>query len=397
MADLYQDQVQKIAYYRARIIQELAQKGIYPDDHRVSARLNEIDSRLGIFQYIPVGVADLFDAAKFNEDMVRIAQDLKILYQLAYDISVQEYNELKVYCETRLSQLQAMATRYQYKSQFELDSTYLGKTILYQSTGFNAEIQDGICTVKLGTISVEQQSKLVCMFESDAVTPDHVIFTLTDSFGGTLSCSPYSYNKDMLTVPGKLKVKTYTFKNENLGVRTMFICTPSGLEVNADNRYMVYGGKGFVQQGYYQKTYTEKLTGMPVTIEGGGVATFYVLDADYINFEFSEEPKNKNFEGYTLQSLPHCQKIIIEHPNTLSFNFTTNGTIYATCHEAKIKDNNIYYPVPEQVGDIFVEEYSVGDKVNYTLNVTAGTFTDGNIPDIKTIAVKQISILEEFE
>ena len=394
---MYRDQVQKMAYYKQRIVQELASKGIYPDDYSVTARVNEIDSLLGVFQYMPVGSADLFDTKKFNEDFVRIAQDLKILYQLAYDISVQEYNELKAYCETRLVQLNAMATRYQYKSQFELDSTYLGKTILYQSTGYNSKIQDGICTVNLGTIEVEQQSKLVCIFESDVVPPDHVIFSFTSSLGEKLSCSPYSYNKDSLVIPGKQKKKSYTFKNSDANIRTMFPCMPADLTVNLDNKYVLYGGKGFVQQGYYQKTYSEKLTGVPIVINGGGVVEFYILDGEYANFEFSEEPKNKNFEGYTLETLSHCQKITIEHPTTLSFNLSTNGTIYATRHMATIKDNILYYPVPEQVGDVMIEEYSVGDKNSYSVVVTAGMFPDGNLPDIKSIAIKQLSALEDLE
>ena len=64
---------------------------------------------------------------------------------------------------------------------------------------------------------------------------------------------------------------------------------------------------------------------------------------------------------------------------------------------ATIKDNILYYPVPEQVGDIMIEEYSVGDKNSYSVVVTAGMFPDGNLPNIKSIAIKQLSALEDLE
>ena len=113
--DLYLDQKKKIEYYRQRIIQNFTKKGIYPDDTMISTRLSDIDTKLGIFQYINVGRGETFDTAKFNEDMLRIWQDLKILYELAYEITVKDYEELQLWCEVHLTELQNMANTYRYR------------------------------------------------------------------------------------------------------------------------------------------------------------------------------------------------------------------------------------------------------------------------------------------
>lgn len=395
MANLYQDQIKKLAYYRARIIQEFARKGVYPDDSRISSRLNEIDTMLGVFQYMSIGNGDDFDTNKFNEDMVRILTDLQILYQLAYEISVKDYNELRIYCETHLSQLQNMANGYQYKTKFELDSTYLGNTIFFQSVGFDAVSSNGIMTIKLGTIEAEAQSKLACIFDAEGVDVQNVIFTFKDKDGIVSNCSPYEYNKDFFLVPGDLKVSSYTYETSGDKVTTPFICTPSELSiVNPDNKYLLFGGKGFVQTGYYGKKYIEKFAGVPLTMNDSGIVRFFIIGGDYVNFEFSSTPRSKNFEGNSIANMSDHQEIVIEYGSDFSFDFVTNGTIYATRQQGMILSNDLYYPVPDQVTDILVEEYSVGDKVQYEVTVTAGPFYNGEIPVINTIAIKQLSMLE---
>lgn len=395
MANLYQDQIKKLAYYRARIIQEFARKGVYPDDSRISTRLNEIDTMLGVFQYMAVGNGDNFDTEKFNEDMTRVLTDLQILYQLAYEISVNDYNELRIYCETHLSQLQNMAKGYQYKTKFELDSTYLGNTIFFQSVGFDSVSNNGVTTIKLGTIEAESQSKLACIFDAENVNQRNVVFTFKDKNGIVSNCSPYGYNKDFFVVPGNLKVNSYSYTTSGDKVSTPFICTPNDLTiVNPDNKYLLFGGKGFVQSGYYDKKYIEKLSEVPITMNKSGIIRFYVIDGDYINFEFSTTPRSKNFKDNSITDMPDHQEIVIEHGSNFSFDFVTNGTIYATRQQGMILSNELYYPVPDQVTDILIEEYAVGDKTQYEVSVVAGPFYDGNTPVINTIAIKQLSMLE---
>lgn len=395
---LYADQKKKIEYYRSRIIQDFARRGIYPDDSRVAAQISNIDTMLGIFQYMNVGRNETFDVDKFNEDMLRIWQDLKILYELAYEISVKDYEELQLWCELHLTELQNMAATYRYKTSLELNSTYLGDTVFYQSTGFNAVNKNGTITVNLGTIYVEEQSKLACIFDSDSVTLQDVLFTFKDKDGIITNCSPYEYNRDFMSVPGSLRKNVYSVTLNGENVRTSFICTPESLsgKLSYNNKYKLYGGYNYMSFNYYSTMYAEKLPDVPIELVNGGVVTFYILDGTYANFDFSETPRNKNFEGTQIKNMPHCQKIVIEHSSYLSFNFTTDGTIYATCQDGRIIDGELIYPAADRISDILIEEYSVGNKVAYDVSITIGPIIDGNVPVIKTVAIKQLSALEEI-
>ena len=394
---LYQDQIKKISYYRARIVKDLVRKGFFPNDKTIDEALNSINTMLGIFQYIQVSNGDQIDTKKINEDIVRIYQDLKILYELAYQITVKEYEELKVYCESKLVELQNMAEEYQYKTKFEMDSTYIGDTVFYQSNGYDITNDNGCITIKLGKISVEQQSKLTCVIDCDSLDQENIIFSFVDDDGKAYNCSPYDYNKDFFIVPGTLKCNTYTVDTKNERISSSFICTPYDLQgqISHDHKYKLYGGKGYVCLGYYSKQYAEKLTNVPITIANGGICTFYILNGTYANFNFTTMPDNKNFEGVQITELNEHHKIIIEHRSTLSFDFITDGTIYATHQNGIVKNNELYYPISDQISDVLVKDYSVGDKIDLDVTITAGPYLRQGIPIINSIAIKQLSSLEE--
>lgn len=393
---LYADQKKKIEYYKARIIQDFARKGIYPDDSRISSQISNINTMSSILQYIDVGRNESFDADKFNEDMLRIWQDLKILYELAYEITVKDYEELQLWCETYLSELQNMASTYRYKTSLELNSTYLGTTIFYQSSGFDITNNNGTVKINLGTVVTEEQAKLACIFNCDDVRQRDVIFMFEDQNGLISNCSPYDYNHDFLSVPGQLNKNTYSVTLSGENVRTSFICTPESLsgKLSYNNKYKLYGGEGYIAFNYISKVYAQKIPGVPAELTEGGMATFYILNGTYATFEFSATPRSKNFEGLKISNMKHCHKIVIEHDSYLSFDFVTDGTIFATCQDGRITDGELMYPAADKINDIFIEEYSVGDKVAYNVSVLVSPVRNGNVPVINAVAIKQLSALE---
>ena len=133
----YLDQINKINYYKQKIIEELSSSGIFPNNILIQNKIDDIDTKLAIFQYISVSETDVFDVDKFNEDLLRIYNDLLILYSLTYKMSVNEYENIKSYAETHLLELEDLARMYEYKTKEELDSTSLGNTVFFQSNGFN--------------------------------------------------------------------------------------------------------------------------------------------------------------------------------------------------------------------------------------------------------------------
>lgn len=399
MENYYSDQLKKIDYYRSKIINDLAKRGIYPEDQRVNKQIKNIDNMLGIFQYKAVAAGETFDTKKFNDDLECIYQDLKILYELAYELTVKEFEELQTYCEVHLSELKEMARHYQYKTKLELDSTYLGTTVFYQSKGYNSTMENGLLTIDLGNIQVEEQSKLACLIDSEDINISNVIFSFTDNNGIVSVCSPYEYNKDFFIVPGKIKTNIYNFELTDDTIYSSFICTPEELvgKVNHDNRYILFGGRDYVSIGYKNKKYMKKTDNVQLYNNESGVFEFYIVDGTYAEFEFSNEPKSKNFNGYRIDNMTNHRKIVIEHGPNFYFDFNTDGKIYATRKEATILNNELYYPYPDQVTDIMIEEYSVGNKKDYNIKVTAGPFNNGDMPNINAIAIKQLSMLEGLD
>lgn len=394
---MFRDQKEKLTYYRARIVKDLIRKGIYPDDDTVKDLLEKIDDSLAILQYIPVREGDIFDAKKVNEDITRIYQDLVILYKLVYDISIKQYEELRVYCEAHLNELQGLADRYRYKTRLETSATYIGDTIFYQNSGYRLTRNNDIITIDIGEISAEQQSKLSMIFDCPDISQENVIFYLTDKTTGKVyTCSPYDYNKDFFVVPGTLSKTTYTY-NVQSKIRSAFVCTPEALagKISKDHKYKLYGAKGCISLGYLNKVFAEKLTGIPVEFSDSNVCTFWIVDGTYATFNFSETPTNKNFEGYEIKQLSEHHKIIIEHNAAMSFDFITDGTIYATHYDGRVQDNNLVYPALDRINDVFIEDYAVGDKNKYDVKIVVGPISNGEIPVINCIAIKQLSSLEE--
>lgn len=238
----YTDEIEKINYYKQRIIKNLSQNGIFPDNLIVEERLKDIDTALAILQYIPYSESEMFDTDKFNEDFQRIYDDLLILYKLAYQICIKDFEQVKTYAETHLLQLEDLARKYEYKTKFEIDSTYLGNTIFFQANGFDIRQENGIAVIELGKIEVNNASKLACMFQANNIEDNQVVF----SFDGN-NCSPYSYNKDFFTVNGDIKMQSYSYNlPDDLVNNTEFEMAIDNFIPNANNRYVIYGGNNMI-------------------------------------------------------------------------------------------------------------------------------------------------------
>lgn len=185
----YLDQINKINYYKQKIIEELSSSGIFPNNILIQNKIDDIDTKLAIFQYISVSETDVFDVDKFNEDLLRIYNDLLILYSLTYKMSVNEYENIKSYAETHLLELEDLARMYEYKTKEELDSTSLGNTVFFQSNGFNITYNNGIAIIDLGKITLHNASKVACIFKAENVSSEQVVFNFDDKY----NCSPYDY------------------------------------------------------------------------------------------------------------------------------------------------------------------------------------------------------------
>lgn len=389
---MYKDAILKIDFYKSQIMQELTKRGIYPDMVTVQSRIDDIDDRLSIFRHTQVTSRTDFDTEKFNIDLLYIWQDLYFLYKLVHELSVRDYVSLKSYVDCHMTELEDMAQAYSYRTQLEISSTSLGKTIFFQASGYNIAYKDNTAVVSLGPISVTKGSRLACVFESTNATISDVIF----SFDGA-NCSPYSYNKDFFKVPGEAKTATYNYSlPADSAINSLFQLNIANFTPKADSQYVVFGGKDTiaVYDASGSQTLIAKEQGSPCVVNTAGRIEFYVYGGSFINFDFSEQPLSKNFTDTTINNLKKRHKIIIECDSSFTFNFITDGQAYAVREDGIIKDSKLYYPNAVQLVDFLIEESLPGEKVTYS-NVKVTVADVGTDPvAINTIAIKELSSLE---
>ena len=391
----YTDQIEKINYYKRTIIESLTKSGVFPNNIIVNNKIKDIDTALAIFQYINNRESEAFNTDKFNEDFKRIYDDLIILYKVAYQVCIKQFEEIKSYAETHLLELEELARAYEYKTKFEIDSTSLGKTIFFQANGFNIKQENGIARIYLGDIMVHNASKIACIFNADGVKDEQVVFTLNGN-----NCSPYSYNKDFFKVDGTLNIKTYNYNlPQDIQTNNLFEMLPDEFKLNYKAKYIIYGGKDMIStklgisRRFYQKTMYN-----PIIVSGTGRIEFYIIDASFVSFDFSQQPLNTNFSGTKLDIVSKHQKIVIEYANTFSFDFSTDGMVYATKESGIIENDKLYYPNNDALESFFIEEYDDTNTTVYNnVVVTISDLLSKEPLKINTIAIKELSALDELE
>lgn len=392
---MYRDAVLKVDFYKAQIMQELTKRGVYPDEITVQSHVNSIDDRVAVFSYLQAKAGSEFDTEKFNQDMALIWQDLYFLYKLVYELTVKEYVNLKAYADSHLAELEDMARKYYYKTQLEIGSTSLGKTIFFQASGYNTKYKQDTAVVSLGSISANKGSRLACILDANNVSADKVVF----SFDGQ-NCSPYSYNKDLFYIPGETKTTTYDYSfPANQLINSAFQLNIAGFTPKVKSQYIVFGGKDTVAVYDTSRilTLVTKTQGSPFVIAKPGRVEFYVYGGSFINFDFAKQPLSKNFTGTTITNLKKHHRIVLECDKDFTFNFVTDGQVYAVKENGVIKDSKLYYPTAVQLHDFLVEEFLPGEIVKYN-DVKVTIVGIGADPvSINTVAIKELSSLEVLD
>lgn len=396
MNSYYCDEIAKMKYLRDRIASSLVMSGAYPDRLIIDKRLAAIDSKLALFQHEEVEESSTFDVKRFNNEFLSIYQDLKILYQLVYDFSVKHYEETRAYVEMHLSELERLASRYEKKERFETSSTSIGRTVFFQSSGFNQTTRNYITTVSLGSVEVAMGSKVCFFINGRYFKPEDVTFYL-----GSMTCTPFTLNSDYVTIPGDPSSNNYTctFPND-VERNSMFVLNGETFQPKQDNTYIVYGGKNCIKisSSKIPDRFIEKANDAALSLNDSDIKriTFYVLNGSYINMEFSKQPISKNFSGYSVQGLKKHHKITFEYQGSLSFNFKTDGVIYATKKTGVVKGDQLLYPDADNLSSFLIEEYSRNDTMSLNLKATIQQSSDF-VPMIGMIAVKELSVLDEVD
>lgn len=393
----YDDEILKIRYLRNRIASLMTQREMYPDRADLDHRLQAIDTKLALYKKSTVWIKDKFDVKAFNDGCMLIYHDLVILYQLIYKYSIEHYQETKAYIDTSLEELNNMAARVQAKTRFETDSTPTGDTLFYQGSGFSPSTVNTITYLNLGNITVKRGSKVAFFIDGSYFSREDVVFQLGDS-----TCSPYSYNHDYVRVPGEVEYSIYDCTmSEDVKRTKAFQLSSNDFTPELKNRYDIYGGKDKITvDGGVGKSFYNKETNYSLTVkERKGIVSFYVINGSFIKFSFSTPLTDKNFSDNYVKNLDNHHKIsfsfdITKKPDVaFAFDFTTDGTVYATGHTGVVKDGGLFYPEEDNgVYDFRVEEYSGGETTELPLTITIdrGQYATDYEPYITMVAVKQL-------
>ena len=388
----YRDEIEKIIYLRKRIANVLATSGIYPDRAAVDDRLFSIDFKLSLFRYEEIKESSKFDVKKMNEHFMSIYQDLLILYKLVFEFSIDKLEKTRAFVETHLSELETLAEICQKKNDLETNNASIGKTLFFQGSGFDQYTDNYMTTLNLGSIRVSPGSKVSCFISGRYFKTENVLFKL-----GSFSCPPFDLNHDYIKIPGEPKYNSYRYElPKDLKKNNITELRPEKTKINANNGYIIFGGKDniLVSSHGINKTIIKKQDEAISLNDEIGKISFYVIGGTYINFEFSKAPLSQNFSGYSIQNMQSHKKIVMEYSGQFSFNFNTNGTVYAVKKRGITKSDRLFYPGSEDIRDFLIEEYAQNDYKTYNLSAIIQQSNEYT-PLINMVAVKELSKFDE--
>lgn len=369
----YLDMIEKVTYYKERIMKSFLQKGIFPNKLTVQKKLDDLNVRLAIYRRKAAASGENFDADDFNAGMEAILQDLRILYTVALKLSIDEYNNLQSYIDSHLTELETFARHCERKARFEMSNSYLGETVYIQTYGFKINRENSMATIDLGEIVAPQGARLACLFDGQNVTPDSVLFKFGDKY-----CAPYSLNNDSFIVPGTAEVKEYDYEtSKDIIINSSQILKPEGLTAKDESDYIIYGGKNelmFIPASSPSTTPThefyEKKPGQSLSFSEGGRLEFRILKGTYIHFNYSVAPTIQNFSGTSFDTIDkNDQKIILEFDQPFTIEFSTNGQIYAVKRRGVTEKGILVYPHFDNLHTFHIVEHNRGAMYRYR-NVT---------------------------
>lgn len=358
---MYIDQEKKLEYYTKLIIDTITKTGAYPAPSLVQSRLNDIDTALSIYRMHINTSGKTFDTTEYNNDLNNIYNDLLILYQSVYDLSVKEYNELKTEIDNELQDLETTAQKCYRRSELETTNTF-GKTLFFQSSGFKQEYDNGVITIPIDSITTHEQATLACIVDgADSLPYDSMYFEINKK-----RIKPYNYNSDTYKVPGSSNIKTYPYTLSSDKKSSTFSFVIDDFTPDDKASYKILSGKDsftFLDSTRYSPTLMTKTPNMSVSIDKRGTVTFYVYNAKSISFEFNKEPLSKNFSTNIISSPDTIQKINIKFETGSVFNVITDGTIYAYYDISFISDDSVCGYRHDTVSDYLLIETKESDTV----------------------------------
>ena len=371
----YRDMLEKAQFYKKQVIQSYIKQGYYPSDEEIQAALSDIDTRSALLETYLSAKGSLFNTKEINYMFECIFKDLEILYKVLENILTQEYNKLKLDVEAQVVELEQKVYSLKRRMNEEINSTTLGKTILFQANNWKSETNDNITTISLGKMDLINGSEIALFANIKNIEADSVYFKL-ESESDTLYALPYNYNNDVYTIPGKIGVNKFELDlNDRLLVN-------GNIEIYLDNidyrnDYKVLGGHNYMKVTYKKdnSVYYESLSTMNKSFEALNdcYIEFYMIDDTFIRYDFNMAPNHTNFalNDGSIVSDKMITKVFIDAPAGFVCRFNIEkGDIWATCTDGLIQSNNtILYSGDYSIRTFMVLELVKSEITNYKISL----------------------------
>lgn len=392
----YQDLLHKAAFYREQIGKSLIKKGVTPDDLTIRERLDRIDLYLALFKAQQEKPETTFDAKRYNESMELIYQDLLFLYRIVYDLTVKRYHEAKLFIDTHLDELERLASELEYRSNMEFESSVLGDTIFFQSSGFSMQSFNNTVRAELGTIEAKKGAQLAFLISGKNFDSADAVFGVRKPGDPSYKrIPPYEPFQNTWTVPGKQEINTYAFTiDQDILINSSFRLPVHNVKIDPGARYIVMAGENMAAITESDRTrLVEMDANNTIVVSGPAETRFFIHRGTFAYFQFSKEPAAKNFKGHSVEDLnPYHEFVIQNDGGAFAFSVTTDGKVFAEKNEAAERNGGLYYPEATEAKTFLLDEIKPGEEETYELIVDI-RHTKEALPDINYVAVKELNSL----
>lgn len=369
---MYKDMYLKLKFHKEVVIKNLLKKGIYPSNELISQEVSELDKRMALFKAYVYQPGTKLNVKELNHNIEMIYKDLNILYEVLYDLAINEYSKLYNFVETHLNSLESTVDKYVKRAIEETNSTTLGKTLFFQSNSFDIENNDDKVTINLGTLSLFAGDRIACFANINNVESSDIKFSFANTDDvNDFSALAYNHNNDVGVVPGEPSIVKHEVKSGD-NFKDTGELKLDNMIIDKKSIYDIYAGKSKIlvkdiETG--RNTYYDFPTvNNPLQLDKASYISFYLLDCENAEFTFNMKPIHTNFSlaDTNVEISEDSKKFYIEAQKDFTFYFNIDkGDAFAAKEQGIIKNNSLYYYGTKISGDMQVREYKKDKPINY--------------------------------
>lgn len=388
---MFIDVSKKIKILEEEIKKEYIKRGEYPSINTVNKHIADIDPFKPLYRVKYMKAGEYLDAENLKNAQEKIQQDLRILYESIYEISVNEYLKLRTYLNTQIEELNRLVQQYTNRASILSNFNELGETLFYQDDEFPIIRKTDHYEIPLKDIKYMPNSYVGFIIEHINMEEGDVIIKVGDNH-----LKPYNVNKDKLIIPYlDREMHEHVFELDEKSNVSSPVQIPiksnknNSMRINNKNKYIISSGKdkaSVIIEGEQHFININELN-----FEDEAMIEFYLVGGSYIKIRSNKEFKYSNFDASeeSIDINNYVRKIkITTLPNTIINIDSYDGKIFAMRTEGLVINKKLYYNEYLHDNSFFIEEYLESDRVEIDTKILLYP-SDNTSPKIESIEVKE--------